>query len=119
MSTGINKVILIGNVGKEPESRRAGEYIVASFPVATTDRKDNTEWHQVEVWNKLADICCKYLQKGKQVYVEGRIKTDKWQDSEGNNRYKTKIVGMTVQFLGSLNSDNTESTKMEDDNLPF
>ncbi|HEX7624626.1 MAG TPA: single-stranded DNA-binding protein [Anaeromyxobacteraceae bacterium] len=107
----VNKVILIGNLGKDPEVRyTAGGQAVASLRIATsrswTDkasgtRKEETEWHDVEVWGKQAEQCGEYLSKGRQVYCEGRLKTDKWQDKQsGQDRYKVKVVAENVRFLG-------------------
>ncbi len=107
----VNKVILVGNLGKDPEVRyTSGGQAVASLRIATSrswtdktsgQRKDETEWHDVEVWGKQAEQCGEYLAKGRQVYVEGRLKTDKWQDKQsGQDRYRVKVVADTVRFLG-------------------
>jgi single-strand DNA-binding protein len=107
----VNKVILVGNLGKDPEVRyTAGGQAVASLRIATSrswtdkasgQRKEETEWHDVEVWGKQAEQCGEYLAKGRQVYVEGRLKTDKWQDKQsGQDRYRVKVVADTVRFLG-------------------
>ena len=107
----VNKVILIGNLGKDPEVRyTSGGQAVASIRIATSrswtdkqsgQRKEETEWHDVEVWGKQAEQCGEYLSKGRQVYVEGRLKTDKWQDKQsGQDRYRVKVVADTVRFLG-------------------
>jgi single-strand DNA-binding protein len=107
----VNKVILVGNLGKDPEVRyTAGGQAVASIRIATSrswtdkqsgQRKEETEWHDVEVWGKQAEQCGEYLSKGRQVYVEGRLKTDKWQDKQtGQDRYRVKVVADTVRFLG-------------------
>jgi len=104
----VNKVILIGNLGKDPELRYTpGGQPVASFPIATTERwndkngqaQKRTEWHNIVVWNKLAELANQYLKKGRPVYIEGRITTRSWDDRDGNKRYKTEIVANTVQFL--------------------
>jgi single-strand DNA-binding protein len=108
----VNKVILVGNLGKDPEVRyTSGGQAVANLRIATSrswtdkqsgQRKEETEWHDVEVWGKQAEQCGEYLAKGRQVYVEGRLKTDKWQDKQsGQDRYKVKVVADTVRFLGS------------------
>jgi single-strand DNA-binding protein len=108
----VNKVILVGNLGRDPEVRyTSGGQAVASLRVATSrswtdkqsnQKKEETEWHEVEVWGKQAEQCGEYLSKGRQVYVEGRLKTDKWQDKQtGQDRYKVKIVAETVRFLSS------------------
>jgi single-strand DNA-binding protein len=108
----VNKVILVGNLGRDPEVRyTSGGQAVASLRIATSrswtdkqsgQRKEETEWHDVEVWGKQAEQCGEYLSKGRQVYVEGRLKTDKWQDKQsGQERYKVKVVADTVRFLSS------------------
>ncbi len=107
----VNKVILVGNLGKDPEVRyTSGGQAVASLRIATSrswtdkasgQRKEETEWHDVEVWGKQAEQCGEYLAKGRQVYVEGRLKTDKWQDKQsGQDRFRVKVVADTVRFLG-------------------
>jgi len=107
----VNKVILIGNLGKDPEVRyTAGGQAVANLRIATSrswtdkatsQRKEDTEWHDVEVWGKQAEQCAEYLAKGRQVYVEGRLKTDKWQDKQsGQERSRVKVVADSVRFLG-------------------
>jgi len=106
---GVNKAILIGNLGKDPEIRSttSGQR-VANFSLATSrswtgqdgQRQEKTEWHSIVVWGKLVDICEKYLQKGKQVYIEGRIETRSWQDKEGQTKYKTEIVCDQMTMLG-------------------
>ena len=110
MSRGINKVILVGNLGNDPDIRyTASGAAVANLSVATTDtwkdketgeNKDRTEWHRVVFFGKLAEICEQYLKKGSQVYVEGSLQTRKWQDKSGNDRYTTEIVGRDIQMLG-------------------
>jgi single-strand DNA-binding protein len=107
----VNKVILVGNLGKDPEVRyTSGGQAVANLRIATSrawtdkqsgQKREETEWHDVEVWGKQAEQCGEYLSKGRQVYVEGRLKTDKWQDKQsGQDRYKMKVVADTVRFLG-------------------
>jgi len=106
---GVNKVILIGNLGKDPEVRSTttGQR-VANFSLATSrswkgqdgQRQEKTEWHSIVVWGKLVDICEKYLQKGKQVYIEGRIETRSWQDKEGQTKYKTEVICEQMTMLG-------------------
>ena len=110
MARGINKVILIGNLGKDPESRTTpGGATVTNFSLATSESwrdkqsgemKENTEWHNIVLWNKLGEIAAEYLRKGSQVYIEGRLQTRKWQDKTGNDRYTTEIVGSDMQMLG-------------------
>jgi len=105
----VNKVILVGNVGRDPELRYTqGGQPVASFSVATNERfkdrdgnwKDRTEWHRIVAWARLAEICGEYLRKGSQVYIEGRIQTRDWEDKEGNKRQTTEIVALGMQMLG-------------------
>jgi len=107
----VNKVILVGNLGKDPEVRyTSGGQAVASLRIATSrswtdkqsgQRREETEWHDVEVWGKQAEQCGEYLSKGRMVYVEGRLKTDKWQDKQsGQDKYRVKVVADTVRFLG-------------------
>jgi single-strand DNA-binding protein len=110
---GINKVIIIGNLGRDPEMRYTPDgTAVANFSVATStewkdkntgEKKELTEWHRVVAFRKLAEICGEYLAKGRQVYVEGRLQTRKWEDTKnpGVTRYTTEIVANDVQFLGS------------------
>jgi single-strand DNA-binding protein len=107
---GINKVILVGNLGKDPEVRYLeGGTAVANFPIATSEtfkdrtsgeRKTNTEWHNIVVWRGLAEIAEKYLKKGSQIYLEGKLRTRQWQDKDGNNRYTTEIIADNLQMLG-------------------
>lgn len=108
MSRGVNKAILLGNVGREPEIRytQSGA-AVANFSVATGERRkvggewqDHTEWHNIVAWGKLAETCSNYLSKGKQVYIEGRIQTRKWDDKDGNTKYSTEIVADQLVLLG-------------------
>ena len=112
----VNKVILVGNVGQDPEVRYLdNNLVVARFSLATTERgytsqsgtqvPDRTEWHRVVVWRKLAEIAEKYVKKGSQLYVEGRIRTQEWTDQNGNKRYTTEIQADTFNFLGKK-SDN-------------
>lgn len=105
----LNKVFLLGNLGKDPEVRyTTSQTAVCRFPIATSDRRkdasgnwtDHTEWHNVVVFGKTAENCANYLKKGRQVFVEGRIQTNKWQDKEGKDRYTTEIIGNVVQFIG-------------------
>ena len=105
----VNKVILIGNLGKDPEVRfTAGGKAVARFSVATSEqwsdaegqRQERTEWHNIVVWGKQAESCGQYLQKGRQVFIEGRIQTRSYDDKEGNKKYITEVNAQRVQFLG-------------------
>lgn len=104
----VNKVILVGNLGKDPELRYTPSgAAVATFSIATTnpfkDKEGNkqTEWHNIVAWRQLAEICGKFLHKGKQVYIEGRIQTRSYDDRDGNKRYITEIVADQMQMLGS------------------
>ncbi len=154
MARGINKVILVGNLGKDPETRSlpSGE-AVANVTVATSEswkdkttgeQKDKTEWHNVVFFRRLAEIAGQYLKKGSQVYIEGKLRTRKWQDKEGKDRYTTEIVADEMQMLGgkpggasagggganyerSASSPRSESASampvaeknFEDDDIPF
>lgn len=106
----VNKVILIGHLGKDPELRYTPSgQPVANFSLATSDnwndkqgqRQERTEWHRVVAWGKLAELCGEYLAKGRQVYVEGRLQTRDWNDRDGNKRYTTEIISTQITFLGS------------------
>ena len=122
MARGINKVILIGNLGNDPDTRyTAGGAAVANISLATTDswrdkesgeQQDRTEWHRVVFFGRLAEIVSEYLRKGSQIYVEGRLQTRKWQDKDGNDRYTTEIVANEMQMLGSRGGagSNTNQT---------
>lgn len=114
MAGGVNKVILIGNLGKAPEVRfTPGGQAVANFSIATSEKwndksgqkQERTEWHRIVVWGKLAELCGQYLTKGRQCYVEGRLQTREWQDKEGKKNYTTEVVAQTVQFLGGRGED--------------
>lgn len=110
MARGINKVILVGNLGADPESRTTpGGLTVTNIRVATTEKRkdrqsgdlvEETEWHRVVMFDRLAEVAREYLRKGSQVYIEGQIRTNKWQDKEGNDRYTTEIIGREMQMLG-------------------
>jgi single-strand DNA-binding protein len=109
MAGGINKVMLIGNLGADPEVRfTPGGQAVANFRMATNEswtdkagvKQDRTEWHRIVVWGKLAELCGEYLKKGRQAYIEGKLQTREWNDKEGKKNYTTEIVAQTVQFLG-------------------
>lgn len=105
----VNKVILIGRLGSNPEIRYTPSgAAVANFNIATNEswndkngqKQERTEWHRVVVWGKLAQLCGEYLTKGRQVYLEGRLQTRQWQDKEGQTKYTTEVIANTVQFLG-------------------
>jgi len=110
MARGINKVILVGNLGADPETRYTPSgTAVANIRVATTkawkdknsgEQQERTEWHRVVMFNRLAEIAGEYLKKGSQVYLEGELRTNKWQDKEGNDRYTTEIIANDMQMLG-------------------
>ena len=110
----INRVILIGNVGSQPNVREVNDTKVAQFNLATTERfkgkdgnvREETEWHNVTVWGKLAEVIEKYVDKGSQLYVEGRIKTEKFQSNDGTDKYITRIVASTIQLLGKKDSQS-------------
>jgi len=106
---GLNKVMLIGNVGNDPEMRyTASGSAVTSFRIAVNrnfsskegERREETEWFDIVTWNKLAEICSQFLQKGRQAYVEGRLHTRSWDGQDGQRRYRTEVVAETVLFLG-------------------
>ena len=106
----VNKAILIGKLGKDPEiNYTANGTAVCKFSLATDEnykdrdgnRQSKTEWHNIVVWGKLAEVCERWLSKGKQVYIEGKITTNKWQDRDGNTRYTTEIVANNMTMLGS------------------
>jgi len=111
--SGINKVILIGNLGRDPEVRYTPDgAAVANFSIATSEqwkdkatgeKKERTEWHRIVAFGKLGEICGEYLSKGKQVYIEGRLQTRSW-EKDGVTRYTTEIVASDVQFLGAKDS---------------
>ena len=125
---GINKAILVGNLGKDPEVRAIeGGRKVANFSLATTEsykdkngeRVDNTEWHNIVFWGPIVDVIEKYLKKGSQIYVEGKIRTRSYDDKEGVKKYTTEIVGQTLTMLGggggggSRNSGGGENSYAE------
>lgn len=131
----VNKVILIGNLGRDPELRStASGNLVANFPIATTEvwtgkdgqKQERTEWHRIVVWGKQAEICNQYLVKGKQVFVEGTLQTRSWEDRDGNKRYTTEVKGLRVLMLGKPEGKrSTEEpappadTDYSDDDIPF
>jgi single-strand DNA-binding protein len=138
----VNKVILVGNLGKDPEVRFTGTgRAVARFPVATSEawndtegqRQERTEWHNVVVWGKQAETCGQYLAKGRQVFIEGSIRTRQYDDKEGNRRYMTEVIAQRVQFLGGggrgadaprsgasgMDEPPAGAPGAEDDDIPF
>ena len=143
--SGVNKVLLIGRLGRDPEVRYTQEgTAIANFSIATSEewkdkktgeKQERTEWHRIVAFRRLGEICGEYLSKGRQVYVEGRLQTRDWQDKDGNKRYTTEIVASQMQMLGSKDSfDNTgggsgfkkndmppgpEFSGSQDDDIPF
>ena len=119
---GINKAILLGNLGKDPELRYTNsQTAVCSFSLATGERRkdqtgkwvDHTEWHNIICFGKTAENCSNYLKKGRQVFIEGRIQTRKWQDKEGRDRWTTEIIAGTVQFVGAKDSQQSGMTSAD------
>lgn len=113
---GINRAFLIGNLGADPETRTISNGdAMTTFSIATSEswtnkvgeKEERTEWHRIVAFGKLAEICSKYLSKGKQVYIEGRIQTRKWEDREGNTRYTTEIVAGQMVMLGKRDWEGT------------
>src|SRR3982750_317163 len=107
--SGVNKVIIVGRLGADPELKTVtGGQSVARLSIATSEnwtdkqgqKQERTEWHRVVVWGKLAELCGKYLTKGRQAYVEGRLQTRSWEDQQGQKKYSTEIVADRVQFIG-------------------
>ena len=129
MSRGVNKVILVGNLGQKPEMRyTATQSAVANLSVATTESwkdkesgemRDKTEWHRVVYFGKLAEIVEKYLDKGSSVYIEGKLQTRKWQDKNGADRWTTEIVGSELTMLGSRSSSTNSSMAPDQSESPF
>ena len=129
MSRGVNKVILVGNLGQKPEMRyTATQTAVANLSIATTEswkdkesgeNRDKTEWHRVVFFGNLAEIAEKYLDKGSSVYVEGKIQTRKWQDKDGNDRYTTEVLGNQLTMLGSKSSSDSSNQTDSSSNTPF
>ena len=117
---GVNKVILIGNLGKDPEVRYLDSGVaVANFSLATTEsyknkegeRVSQTEWHNVVLWRGLAEIAEKYLKKGNSVYIEGKIRNRKWEDKDGNTRYTTEILADNMTMLGKKDAGSSETSE--------
>jgi len=122
---GVNKVMIIGRLGQDPEVRyTGGGQAVANFNVATSEnwtskdgqKQERTEWHRIVVWGRLAELCKDYLKKGRQVYIDGRLQTRNWDDRDGKKRYVTEIIANSVQFLGS-NTDKTSTTTTTDEGV--
>lgn len=140
--SGINKVILVGNLGKDPDMRyTAGGDAVANLSIATSEswndnqtgeKKEKTEWHRVVFFKRIAEVCGEYLKKGSSIYIEGSLRTRDWEDDQGNKRYTTEIIGREMQMLGGRRSEdnvdqspqmNSPSPQPEegliDDEIPF
>ena len=136
--SGVNKVILVGNLGDDPIVRfTKNGNAVASFSIATSEKwtgkdgekHEKTEWHRIIAWNKLGEICGEYLSKGKQVYIEGKLQTRKWEDNDGNEKHTTEIVANNMTMLGQRGSSEgsghqssgsqTPPEDFEDDDIPF
>ena len=128
----INKVILVGNLGRDPDTRYSQEgSAITNISIATTDKwkdkstgqtKEHTEWHRVVFFNRLAEIASEHLKKGSAVYVEGRLRTRKWTDKDGNDKYTTEIVADKMQMLGSRGDNNStahDPAAADDDDIPF
>jgi single-strand DNA-binding protein len=124
MAGSVNKVILIGRLGKDPEMRfTQGGRAVTSFSLATNEnwtdqsgeRQERTEWHRIVTWGKLAENCAKLLNKGKQVYIEGRLQTRSWDDRDGNKRYTTEIVANAMQILSAMEGGGGDRTLTGDE----
>ncbi len=119
----LNKVIVIGNVGNDPEMRfvPSGKP-VTSFSVATNEKygdNDHTEWFNIITWDKLAETCNQYLKKGQQVFVEGRLQTRSWEDKEGVKHDKTEVIANKVLFLGQRKPDSEEIKEVDEDDVIF
>ena len=139
--SGINKVILVGHLGKDPEVRHLeGGVAVASFPLATSEtfnkdgrKVEQTEWHNIVMWRGLADVAAKFLQKGKLVYIEGKLRTRSFEDKEGIKKYTTEVVAENFTMLGrktdfepeysqrqTVKTTDTDNYRNNDaDDLPF
>jgi len=131
----VNKVILVGNLGRDPEIRyTTSGTAVCNFSLATSEtykdkageKKEVTEWHNIQCWGKLAELAGEYLAKGKTIYLEGRLQTRKWQDKSGNDRYTTEIVAEKIQFLSpkgdsgsSSHGKYEEAPPLQDCEIPF
>ena len=128
MARGINKVIIVGNLGGDPETRyMPSGSAVTNLTVATNEswkdkqtgeQKERTEWHKVAMFNRLAEIAAEYLRKGSQVYIEGKLRTRKWQDKDGNDRWTTEVVADEMQMLGGRSGGGGGSASMNQDPGP-
>lgn len=124
---GVNKVILVGNLGKDPEVRHLENgAAVANFSIATSEtykdkngnRQEQTEWHNIVLWRGLAQIAEKYLRKGSQVFIEGKLRTRSWQDKDGNTRYTTEVVGDNMTMLGGRSANESSAPLPSASNEP-
>ena len=131
----LNKVMIIGNLGGDPEMRYTGNgTAVTNFSVASNreyttadgERKQEVQWFRVVTWNRLAEICSQYLTKGRQVYVEGRLQTRSWEGQDGATRYMTELIAQEVKFLGGGSGERADNVAVtpgedqeEEDDLPF
>lgn len=118
----VNKVTLVGRLGGDPEVKTVGTNQVASFSVATSEtwqkdgqKQEKTEWHRIVVWGKQAENAGKYLKKGRQVYIEGKLQTRSWEDQQGQKHYATEVVAQNIQYLG----DNNAAGGRKDDPGPI
>ena len=129
MARGINKVIIVGNLGQDPETRyMPSGSAVTNFTVATNESwkdkqtgepKDRTEWHRIAMFGRLAEVAAEYLRKGSQVYIEGKLRTRKWQDRDGKDRYTTEIIADEMQMLGGRGGGSAPmSSDSEPANVP-
>ena len=127
--SGINKVILVGNLGQDPDVKyTAGGAAVTTLSIATSEswkdkdtgnEQERTEWHRVVLWRRLAEIAGEYLKKGSSIYVEGKLRTNKWVDKDENTRYKTEILADKLTMLGKSNSQESSIENSSEDDLPF
>jgi single-strand DNA-binding protein len=125
MARGVNKVILVGNLGRDPEVRYSPNgQAVANVTIATSEswkdkntgeKQERTEWHRIVFWGKLAEIAGEYLKKGSQIYVEGRLQTRKWTDKEGHEKYTTEVVANEMQMLGSRQGQGAPPSEFSQD----
>lgn len=125
---GINKVILLGNLGRDPEIKHLPSGVaVCTFSIATSEtytdkqsgeKRTNTEWHNIVLWRKLAETAEKYLHKGSQVYIEGKIRTRSWDDESGQKRYATEIVGDVMQLLGRPDGNQSQPSNSSSQSQP-
>jgi len=136
---GVNKVILVGRLGRDPEVRYTPSgTAVANFSIATSEqwtnkdgeKQERTEWHKIVAWRRLGEICGEYLHKGSQIYIEGRLQTRDWEDRDGNKRYTTEVIAQNMQMLGSASKEGRAETTDErfpveepitvpEDDIPF